>query len=311
MDEESIFHEALARSSCPEREKFLDEACAGQPALRAAVEALLAADDEPGEFLGGPLLAVGDFHPEGGGAGPSGETWTHDGTADPESRRLDPLQPPGTPTKTPTQIGRYEVRRLLGRGGMGAVYLAHDPELDRLVALKVPELLSGGAEERFLREARAAAAVSHPNLCPVYDAGRSDGVLYLAMAYVEGSTLTELLKQAGSLAPARAAALAIGIARGMAEAHRHGIVHRDLKPGNVLLGRLGEPVVTDFGLALREAGSGPSENAKRAVEFEPRLTHPGILMGTPTYMPPEQACGDLEQVGPASDIYSLGAILYE
>ncbi|HEV3025620.1 MAG TPA: protein kinase, partial [Pirellulales bacterium] len=89
------------------------------------------------------------------------------------------------------------------------------------------------------------------------------------------------------------------------------MVHRDLKPGNVLLGRLGEPVVTDFGLALRETGSGPGENAKKTVDFEPRLTHPGILMGTPTYMPPEQACGDLEQIGPASDIYSLGAILYE
>src|SRR5207244_9791893 len=141
--------------------------------------------------------------------------------------------------EAPTRIGRYEIRRLLGRGGMGAVYLAHDPVLDRPVALKVPKLAGPGAEERFLREARAAAAVSHPNLCPVYDAGRADGVLYLAMAYVPGSTLADLLKTEGPLPPARAVAMAARIANAMAQAHRHGIVHRDLKPGNVLLDRQG------------------------------------------------------------------------
>jgi tetratricopeptide (TPR) repeat protein len=292
MNEETLFHEALARSSPGERDQFLDEACAGRPELRAAVDGLLAAHAESGEFLARP-------------APPSADTVHRDGTTDPEHQA-----PEAAPAPLPARIGRYEIRKLLGRGGMGAVYLAHDPQLDRLVALKVPKLSGPGAEERFLREARAAAAVSHPNLCPVHDAGRGDGVLYLAMGYIPGCTLTELLREEGRLAPARAARLAAAIAQAMAEAHRHGIVHRDLKPGNVLLNPHGEPVVTDFGLALRDPPSAP-EGENATADFAPRLTQAGIMVGTPTYMPPEQACGDLARIGPASDVYSLGVILYE
>src|SRR5207248_5299262 len=132
-----------------------------------------------------------------------------------------------------------------------------------------------------LREARAAAALSHPNRCPVYDVGRADGVLYLARAYVSGPSLTEVLREQGPLPPAQAATIAAGVARGMAEAHRHGIIHRDLKPGNILLDRRGEPVVTDFGLALRASVRDLAVDPRTTVDHDPRLTQSGILMGTP------------------------------
>lgn len=226
---------------------------------------------------------------------------------DPVPREAPPCPP--LPGKTETQagrtsmpgvpgrIGRYEVRRLLGRGGMGMVYLAHDPELDRPVAIKVPQLDGPEAEERFLREARAAAAVSHPNLCPVYDAGRADGLLYLAMAYVPGPTLARVLRADGALPAARAAAITAAIARGMAEAHRHGVIHRDLKPGNVLLSGRSEnqAVVTDFGIA-------------GVLDAATQATGSGTRLGTLAYMAPEQLEGG--QVGRPADLWALGATLY-
>jgi serine/threonine protein kinase/tetratricopeptide (TPR) repeat protein len=292
MNEETLFHEALARPAGAERDQFLAAACAEQPELKAAVEALLSAHAESGDLLG---------------RSPDDTSRNRDGTTDEEPLVAEIVAGPALPQR----IGRYHVRRLLGRGGMGLVYLAHDPELDRLVALKVPKLASPGAEERFLREARAAAAVIHPNLCPVFDVGRADGVLYLAMAFIPGPTLTSLLRNEGPLSPQRAAALAAGVADGMAEAHRRGIIHRDLKPGNVLLNRHGEPVVTDFGLARRGPGAEPGYDPDETSYFDPRLTRAGAVMGTPAYMPPEQARGDHDQVGPHSDVYALGAILYE
>jgi tetratricopeptide (TPR) repeat protein len=334
MNEETLFHEALARSTPQERAAFLARACAGQPELRAAVEALLAAHEQPGDFLcpRAVMALPGADEPAPDSAAGAGapslrrvhETVNAAGSTnasrppEPGAGRGDlPGASPGQggavppAADVPGRVGRYEIRRLLGRGGMGAVYLAHDPELDRPVALKVPKLAGPDAEERFLREARAAAAVSHPNLCPVYDAGRTDGVLYLAMAYVPGPTLTEVLRQDGPLPPARCAAIAAGVARGMAEAHRHGIVHRDLKPGNILLNRRGEPVVTDFGLVLRAGVRDGTAEPAATVDHDPRLTQSGVLMGTPAYMPPEQARGELDRIGPASDVYALGAILFE
>src|SRR5262245_19931022 len=306
MNEEVLFHEALARPMGKERERYLDTACAGRADLRTAVEALLAAHADSGDFILGSAVAFADSAVDG--ARRSSDTANLNGTTDPENDSLLPARKSVPDEEIPERIGRYQIRRLLGRGGMGAVYLAHDPELDRLVALKVPKLSSPSAEDRFLREARVAAAVSHPNLCPVYDAGRADGVLYLAMAYIPGSTLTETVKKEGALSPARAAGLAATIANAMAEAHRHEIVHRDLKPSNILLGSKGEPIVTDFGLAMRGL---ETDEGNQATEFEPRLTQAGMLMGTPSYMPPEQACGDLEKLGPATDVYALGAILFE
>jgi len=210
------------------------------------------------------------------------------------------VAPPVEARTVPDRIGRYRIVRRLGQGGMGTVYLAHDDELDRTVALKVPHFTPGdGPEvrERFRREARAAAALDHPNLCRVYDVGEWDGAPYLTMAFIEGQPLGDAAS--GVLPPDRIAALLRKVAEALAYAHERGVVHRDLKPSNILVEARGEPVVTDFGLAHRE-GSG-----------DPRLTRAGVPLGTPAYMSPEQVEGDPEKIGPATDVFSLGVILYE
>ena len=320
MKEESLFHEALAFSSPDVRSAFLDRACAGDGKLRSAVEQLLAAHDQSGEFLS-PIRTIAaesdgssDFSVETANQAMSTDADSQQpsaGTLEAASPTVTIGQPAAESPPIPERIGRYQIREQIGRGGMGTVYIAHDPQLDRKIALKVPKLVGPEAEERFLREAQAAAAVSHPNLCPVYDAGRADGVAYLAMAYIPGSTLGNLLSQHGKLSPARATAIAAGVARGMAEAHRHGIVHRDLKPGNILFDRHGEPVVTDFGLARRANLQELSVDPSATTLNDPRLTQAGALLGTPAYMSPEQARGEVDKIGPVSDVYSLGAILFE
>jgi serine/threonine protein kinase len=203
----------------------------------------------------------------------------------------------------PARFGRYTLRQLLGQGGMGVVYLAHDTQLDRLVALKVPRFGRTPRQEdreRFYREARAAAGVSHPNLCPVYDVGEIEGVAYLTMAYLEGTLLSVLAKSSSPLPIPRSLTLVAHMARAMQEVHRRGIIHRDLKPGNVMIDVRDQPIIMDFGLARRGPESG-----------DVRLTHEGAVMGTPAYMPPEQIRGSGDQLGPGCDIYSLGMILYE
>jgi serine/threonine protein kinase len=214
----------------------------------------------------------------------------------------------------PNPFGRYTVVRLLGRGGMGAVFLAHDSQLERPVALKIPTFrgaLSAGQKERFLREARSIAALRHPNLCPVFDAGEESGILYLTMAYIDGEPLSALV-QRGPVPPEKAVDLVRRVARAMHAAHTHGTVHRDLKPANILLDRAGEPVVMDFGLARRAQWADDSrEDGSAVAERAAGLTQFGSVIGTPAYMPPEQARGDVAAVGPRSDVYSLGVILYE
>ena len=202
----------------------------------------------------------------------------------------------------PRIFGRYTLQKLLGKGGMGRVYLAHDPQLDRLVALKMPNPVEGvaGWRERFLMEARAAATLTHPNVCPVYDVGEVDAQPYLTMAFIEGETLAAKLARVGPFTPARAVALVETVARAMHEAHRRGIVHRDLKPANLMLDGASRPVIMDFGLAIR------STNAD-----DLRLTLTGVALGTPAYMPPEQAGGDNDSIGAAADVYALGVILFE
>ena len=202
----------------------------------------------------------------------------------------------------PLVFGRYRLIRPLGRGGMGAVYLARDVQLDRDVALKTPSKRAAAnpeLAERFLREARAAALLRHPHLCPVFDAGEEDGRLYLTMAYLPGRSLREAT---GGPQPIRATARLLGrLADAMAHAHDQGVVHRDLKPGNVMLDERGKPAITDFGLALR-TGGGATDG---------RVTQSGAALGTPAYMAPEQIVGRQDLIGPRSDIYSLGVILYE
>jgi formylglycine-generating enzyme required for sulfatase activity/Flp pilus assembly protein TadD len=199
-------------------------------------------------------------------------------------------------------FGRYRIERTLGHGEMGSVYLAHDTVLDRLVALKIPYIPPGSGPEvleRFYREARAAAALDHPNLCPVYDVGDVDGTPYLTMAYIDGRPLSQLIGHERALPQRQVAAVIRKLAVALQEAHDRGVVHRDLKPANVLVSRKRDLVIVDFGLARRDDGG------------DARLTQSGMILGTPAYMAPEQVVGDLGAIGPASDIYALGVILYE
>jgi class 3 adenylate cyclase/tetratricopeptide (TPR) repeat protein len=201
----------------------------------------------------------------------------------------------------PEQIGRYRIRKLLGRGGMGSVYLAHDAQLERLVALKVPLFGrdEGTALERFYREARTAGRLQHPNICPVFDVGEAEGLHYLSMAYIEGEPLSAKVKDFARRPPKEAAALVRTLALALEEAHRQGVIHRDLKPSNIMINRRNEPVVMDFGLA------------RQVQTASPLQTEVGTLLGTPAYMSPEQARGDMTAMGPGCDIYSLGIVLYE
>jgi serine/threonine protein kinase/dienelactone hydrolase len=185
---------------------------------------------------------------------------------------------------------------------MGAVYLAQDTELDRQVALKVPHITPDDGSrvlERFYREARAAATLRHPNICPVFDIGEIEGVPYLTMAFIEGKALSDYVRTK-PLTQGQAATLVRKIALALQEAHQHGIIHRDLKPANIMIDRRGEPIVMDFGLARRTSHGGDT-----------RLTQSGAAIGTPAYMPPEQISANAGTMGPACDIYSLGVILYE
>jgi formylglycine-generating enzyme required for sulfatase activity len=206
------------------------------------------------------------------------------------------------PTTVPAQLGRYRILSLIGEGGMGAVYLAEDTKLGRKVALKVPHFKAADGPaviERFKREARAAAAIGHPHLCPVFDVGELNGVHFLVMPYIEGTPLSRLLAADGPWEVRRVAALVRQLALAVEALHQRGLIHRDLKPGNVLIRPNGEPMLMDFGLArfLSEQG--------------PRLTNTGAVLGTPAYMAPEQILGDLKALGPATDVYELGVILYE
>ena len=202
----------------------------------------------------------------------------------------------------PEKFGRYRILRRLGGGGMGVVYLAHDSKLDRQVAMKVPLFTDADGPlvaERFLREARAAAALHHPNLCPIHDVGQIEGIFFLTMAHIEGRSLADHLRDGRPIEFRKAAILVRSLALAMAEAHRAGVIHRDLKPSNVMINRRGVPVIIDFGLA------------RRIRKNDPRLTQSGMMLGTPAYMPPEQLQGQVAAMGPGCDIYSLGVIFYE
>jgi serine/threonine protein kinase/Tfp pilus assembly protein PilF len=201
--------------------------------------------------------------------------------------------------------GRYTVERELGRGGMSTVYLADDLKHHRKVAIKVlrPELGALLGPERFSREIRVAAGLSHPHILPLHDSGDADGLLFYVMPYVRGESLRHKLSREGQLPIDTAIGIARQVAAALEHAHTHGLIHRDIKPENILLHE-GEAMVTDFGIAL--AGK-PDEGRDTAGE---RLTGTGMTLGTPEYMSPEQAAGERGLDG-RSDVYSLACVLYE
>src|SRR5262249_46724638 len=194
----------------------------------------------------------------------------------------------------------YQIEGVLGRGGMGVVYKARHLALKRVVALKM--ILSGGhadesARQRFRAEAEAVARLQHPNIVQVHEVGEHEGLPYAALELVEGGSLAERLKRS-PVPPREAAELIATVAGAMHLAHSRNIVHRDLKPANILLDANGAPKVTDFGLA-------------RQLDSDSSQTQTGTAVGTPSYMSPEQAAGESKHVGPAADVFALGAILYE
>ena len=201
----------------------------------------------------------------------------------------------------PEDFGRYRIVRELGRGNMGAVFLAHDKQLDRPVAIKIPFFSDDDKEVtgRFYREARSMATVQHPNLCPIYDVGQFERWHFLTMAYIDGEPLSKAISQSSGLPWRYALELLRTVSLALHKAHEAGLVHRDLKPSNIMLARDGQPTVMDFGLARRISAN------------EAELTHSGAVFGSPAYMAPEQVEARHDEVGPSTDVYALGVILYE
>ena len=273
------------------REAYLTEACAGDEALRREVDSLLAAHEVAGGFIDRPAVEI-----------------AADLFANPTSESFE--------GKT---IGTYQLLSLLGKGGMGEVYLAHDLKLRRKVAIKIlPKqfLQDAMRVKMFEREAHAASALNHPNIITIFDIGQSDGAHFIAAEYIEGETLRQRIKS--SALPLRETLdIAVQTASALAAAHEAGIVHRDIKPENVMLRRDGYVKVLDFGLAkltesrIEDRGSriaGSQFNPQTSI-LNPQITIPGMILGTVSYMSPEQARGEV--VDGRSDIFSLGVLMYE
>jgi Tol biopolymer transport system component len=264
-----------------ERAAFLDQACAGDDVLRRDLEALIAANDRMGDFLEAPL---------------------DDLATEVLANRL--AQPQFGQT-----LGRYKLQSLLGAGGMGEVYCAHDLRLDRDVAVKIlPEHLAKDPQSlrRFEREAKAVAALSHPNILAIYDFGADHGVHYAVTELLEGETLRDRLTR-GPLGWREAVEITIALSEGLAAAHAKGIIHRDLKPGNIFLTSAGQVKILDFGIARVKHKVSVEAETLTATAFD--TTKPGVVMGTIGYMSPEQLRGEIADA--PSDIFSLGCVLFE
>jgi WD40 repeat protein len=292
---EAIFFAALEKPTPAERAAFLDSACAGDESLRRLVDRLLAAHPQVGDFLERPVRELADPAALAPSCVPSadgmGSTWRPE-----DGGRLDFLAPPSRPDSL-GRLGHYEVLGVVGRGGMGVVLRAFDDKLRRVVALKVmaPHLAgSGPARERFVREGRAAAAVTHDNVVAIHAVEDDGPVPFLVMPLIDGQTLQARLGR-GPLPVGEVVRVGREIAAGLAAAHARGVVHRDVKPTNILLeGGDGRVKITDFGLA-------------RGLD-DTSLTQSGFIVGTPDYMSPEQAGGGAADH--RSDLFSLGSVLY-
>ena len=274
-----------ARAQRPEdRPRYLDQACGDDTELRRALESLLVENDSPDTSELGALSLSAEGDQAAIGA---------------KSDRTQTLM-------IGRSIGRYRILGLLGQGGMGTVYEAEDPELQRKIALKVlpPELaIDPTSLERFKREARTVAALNHPNVVTVYSVERDDRTHFLTMELVRGKTLDRLIPDEG-LELGELLTLALPLVEGLRAAHEHGITHRDLKPANVIVDDDERLRILDFGLAKLQAAK-----TEMSLQASPTLTTQGTVMGTVPYMSPEQVGG--QPVDHRSDIFSLGIILYE
>ncbi len=275
---DELFHRALERDE-PERDAFLVEACAGDDALRQEVESLLAERTESG-FMEAPAMEAA-----------ARELAQHD-----------------RPTMEGSRIGTFEILSVLGKGGMGEVWLARDTKLRRNVAIKtLPEEFAQDEERlaRFEREARVLASLNHPNIAAIHGLEESDGTRFLVLELVEGDTLAEGLK-GGAIPVEESLKLGLQIAEALGAAHEKGVIHRDLKPANIKVTPDGKVKVLDFGLAKQSSGK---ELAEATTQSQASLTRPGVLIGTLPYMSPEQVLG--RRVDSATDVFSLGVVLYE
>jgi serine/threonine protein kinase len=275
----SLFLQAMELPTAAERAAFLDQACAGQAALKARVEGLIRTAEEADSLLDNPATQIGSD------------------ASDRSSVSLDFLKPCNTPDSLGCLDG-YAVLDVIGRGGMGIVLRAMDPKLNRIVAIKVlvPEFAgSPQARKRFAREAQAAAAVSHDHIVTIHAVDDDGQVPYIVMECVVGQSLQQKIDKCGALGLKEILRIGMQMASGLAAAHKQGLVHRDIKPANILLENGIERVkITDFGLA-------------RATD-DVGITQSGQIAGTPQYMSPEQAMG--QQVDTRSDLFSLGSVLY-
>jgi hypothetical protein len=295
MSERTIFMAALEKNTSEQRTAFLDEACAGDAALRERIEALLQSHAQGGSFLGQPVperVAAARAKPEGETAA-QGEA--------PDSDAAGEILPLLTPSDKPDVLGRlghYDILEVIGKGGMGVVLRAFDDKLHRVVAIKVMAAqlaTSASARKRFTREAQAAAAVSHDHVVTIHAVEEANGLPYLVMQFVSGVSLQERMDRDGPLQLAKIVRIGMQTAAGLAAAHAQGLVHRDIKPANILLENGIERVkITDFGLAR--------------VAADASVTQSGVVAGTPLYMSPEQARG--ERADARSDLFSLGSVLY-
>ena len=276
---DQILQAALERDR-PEREAFLDEACAGDTVLRSEVEALISSDEKAGSFIETPAFEVAAEIMAG------------------EQSKIVAGQ----------AIGPYRVASSLGAGGMGDVYLAHDSRLDRKVALKLLPAYFTRDEQRLMRfqqEARAVSALNHPNIITIFEIGKAESIHFIATEYITGQTLRERMSS-GRMNLGEALDVAIQVASALASAHQAGIVHRDIKPENIMLRNDGYVKVLDFGLAKLTDGQVSGTTGPTVVMAE---TNPGVVMGTASYMSPEQARG--HEVDSRTDIFSLGVVVYE